>query len=106
MKDHKDYERSVQLVMSVMDELVNIYEFVDTPNARFTNTLSTNSFGRKNKDGSKRKEGINMTLSVTKPTRDEIENLVRSILLKYKMDVIYFYYKTYYKKIGKLSFRR
>ncbi len=44
MKDHKDYERSVQLVMSVMDELVNIYEFVDTPNARFTNTLSTNSF--------------------------------------------------------------
>ena len=86
MKDHKDYERSVQLVMSVVDELVNIYEFVDTPNARFSNTLSTNSFGRKNKDGSKRKEGINMTLSVTKPTRDEIENLVRSILLKYKMD--------------------
>ena len=83
MKDHKDYERSVQLVMSVMDELVNIYEFVDTPNPKFSNTLSTNSFGRKNKDGSKRKD---MSLSITKPTRDEIENLVRSILLKYKMD--------------------
>lgn len=86
MKNHKDFEEQVKFVMSVIKELVNHYEIIDVPQPKFLNTLTQNSFGRKNKDGSKRKESVTMNVSITKPTETEIETIVKSILIKYKFD--------------------
>ena len=84
MKDHKDYESQVELVMEIIDELIQSYELINKPDSKNVNTLPIGAYGKTNKDGSKTKQSLGWSLSITKPTRSEIENFVKSRLLKYK----------------------
>lgn len=84
MKDHKDFEGEVEVVMSVIDELIKTYELIDKPDISKLNTLPIGGYGNTNKDGSKKRQSIRWSISITKPTRSEIENFVRSRLINYK----------------------
>ncbi|NQU32791.1 MAG: hypothetical protein HQ521_06110 [Bacteroidetes bacterium] len=86
MKDRQDYERDVQLIMNVLDELTNTYDIMDHPTVKTRNSLPSGGFGRKNIDGTKKKESLHIDVTITKPTRDDLERIIRSILLKYKFD--------------------
>ena len=84
MKDHKEFETHVDVVMSVIDELTQSYELIDKPDINSLNTLPLSGYGQTNKDGSKKRQSIKWSISITKPTRSEIEKFVRSRLISYK----------------------
>ena len=80
MRDHKELERDVSLVMDVFDQVVEEFQIVKMNSPQQTNTLSYNGWGSGDKVRT-----LSFKYSVTTPTRKDIESKVRSYVMGVKL---------------------
>ena len=80
MRDHKELERDVSLVMDVFDQVVEEFQIVKMNSPQQTNTLTYNGWGSGDKVRT-----LSFKYSVTTPTRSDMENKVRSFIMRDKL---------------------
>ena len=81
MRNHKDLEREVALVMECLDMLVDEFKILKLNSPQQMNNLTYNGWGSGDKVRT-----LSFKFSTTEPKRDEIESKVRSFVMRGKLD--------------------
>ncbi len=81
MKDHKDFEYEIELVMTVLDELVRDFGLLRKDRLRNTSTLRFSGWASE----SGKVGNISFSFSAVQPTRQEVQDRVRSIVMRPKL---------------------
>ena len=80
MRDHRDLERDVSLVMECLDMLVEDFKILKLNSPQQSNTLTYNGWGSGDKVRT-----LSFKFSATEPSRKEVESRIRSYVLRGKL---------------------
>ena len=80
MRDRRDIERDVALVMECLDMLVEDFKILKLNSPQQSNTLTYNGWGSGDKVRT-----LSFKFSNTEPSRKEVESKIRSYVLRGKL---------------------